>query len=182
MLPLLDLMCYIGEIKFMDDLTYSDSASSKKRLSKRLLFFLLFFVVVLLLLGGLFYFLSQGSKEEPKTISLDQTPTVTEEVSETPTPTEIDRSEIDLAVQNGSGVAGAAGKIADSLKKLGYNITSTGNADNFDYEDITIQVKKGQEDLLSALQEDLSKEFTVGSSSATLSANLTYDALIIVGK
>lgn len=39
-----------------------------------------------------------------------------------------------VEVLNGSGVAGAAGKIADALKEKGYQVVSIGNADSFGYE------------------------------------------------
>jgi cytoskeletal protein RodZ len=75
------------------------------------------------------------------TVTPTSTPKPTSKVTPTPakgtpTPTSssgVERSNLDVAVLNGSGEAGAATKASDALKKLGYNVVSSGNADNFDY-------------------------------------------------
>ena len=85
-------------------------------------------------------------------------------------------------MQNGSGVVGAAKKAADALKELGYGISSTGNADNYDYTNVTIQVKSGKSNFLSLLQKDLGSSYTVGTASADLTVTSSADALVIVGK
>jgi len=109
------------------------------------------------------------------TILPTDTPSATPSATLAPTP-------LTVQVLNGSGVAGAAGKIATSLKTLGYTVTSTGNADTFDYKNIVIEVKKSEASALTKLKTDLSKDYTVGSTSATLSASNKTDAIVIVGK
>lgn len=96
--------------------------------------------------------------------------------------TGLDRSKLTIEVQNGSGVVGAAKKAADILKELGYVISSTGNADNYDYTNVTIQVKSGKSNFLSLLKKDLGSSYTVGTASADLTATSSADALVIVGK
>lgn len=103
----------------------------------------------------------------------------------TPTPTgsatSLDRSLLKVAVLNGSGEAGAATKASDALKKLGYDVVSSGNADNFDYADTQIQVKSTKKNYLSQLKSDLSDTYTIGSATADYTGT-DADAVVIVGK
>lgn len=94
----------------------------------------------------------------------------------------LDRSSLSVEVKNGGGVAGAAGKASDFLKNLGYKVVSVGNADNFDYQSIVIEVKSAESSFLSLLKKDLATDYTIGSTSADLSATSSADALVIVGK
>lgn len=109
------------------------------------------------------------------------TPTKTS-VNPVDSATGLDRSAISVAVQNGSGEAGAAGKAADFLSGLGYKIGSTGNADNYDYVNVTIQVKSAASKYMSLLKKDLGFSYTVGTTSADLASSFASDALVIVGK
>ena len=94
----------------------------------------------------------------------------------------LDRSDLSVEVKNGGGVAGAAGKVSDFLKNLGYKVVSVGNADNFDYQSVVVEVKSAKSSFLSLLKKDLSTSYTIGSTSADLSATSSADALVIVGK
>lgn len=93
----------------------------------------------------------------------------------------LDRSKLSVIVQNGSGIEGTAGKAADVLKELGYN-TSTGNAGNYNYKGLTIKIKKTKSDFLDLLKNDLSKNYTITTTSSDLSSDSPTDALIIIGK
>lgn len=184
-------------------------AQSEKRSSKRII---LIVVAVLLLGGGIFAatrFLGTSTSQPEKT---EATPTPTEFVfpTDTPTPetsptkepspttkatptkappantidkaTGLDRAKLTVAVRNGSGTAGEAGKASDTLKGLGYTVSAIGNADNFDYVDVTIQVKSSKSNYLSLLRSDLSSSYTVGTASASLADSSSTDAVVIVGK
>jgi hypothetical protein len=94
----------------------------------------------------------------------------------------LDRSKLSVTVQNGSGEAGVAGKGAATLKHLGYNVAGTGNADNFDYSNVVIQIKSASNDFLSLLKDDLGLSYTIGSTSADLPDSFSSDALVIIGK
>ncbi len=94
----------------------------------------------------------------------------------------LDRSKLSIAVTNGSGIEGAGGKVANTLKELGYNVVSTGNADNYNYTGITIKVKKGKSNFIDLLKKDLSKDYTVSSSSSDLPLDSPTDSLVIIGK
>lgn len=170
---------------------------------------LFLFILLLIIVGGLIYggskFLGLG-KKTPVAPSPTPTPseaifptdTPTPEVSKkpavsnTPTPkptvnpvdktTGLDRSDLSVEVQNGSGVSGAASKLSDSLKGFGYHIVSVGNADKSDYEKVLVLVKESKKSYLSLLTKDLGTSYSVGSSSADLSASASADARVIVGK
>ena len=94
----------------------------------------------------------------------------------------LDRSKLSIAIQNGSGVEGTAGKAGNILKDLGYNVTSTGNADNYNYKGVTIKVKKEKGNFLGLLKKDLSKNYTVSATSSDLPSSSPPDAVIIIGK
>jgi len=102
----------------------------------------------------------------------------------TPTPTTtsgLERSNLDIAVLNGSGEAGAATKASDVLKKLGYNVVSSGNADNFDYAETEIKVKSTKKTYLDLLKGDLEDDYTIGSATSDYTGSEA-DAVVIVGK
>lgn len=94
-----------------------------------------------------------------------------------------DRSRLQIAVLNGSGIPGAAKQMSSALSSLGYTVKTVGNADNFSYQGVTIKVTKnlGTSDL-SLLKQDV----TANASSATVSVvtdnTIAEDAEVIVGK
>lgn len=184
--------------------------ASKKR--RRFLFLILaiIFIVVLILLGSKFLGTKSANKEgsvtptptefiipsDTPTPEVSQSPTPTPKPTKAPTPTAkssssgdsvdsatgLDRKDLSVAVQNGSGEVGVAGKAADILKNLGYSIASTGNADNYNYSGVTIQVKNAQKAYLPILKKDLGSDYTISSATSDLTASSSADALVIVGK
>lgn len=178
------------------------SPAPKKR--NKFLPLLLVVIVIALLFFGARQFLSPKTESEivvtPTPTLMEEEPTPTEEpeasptpeVTSTPTPkptqnpvdkaTGLDRSDVSVAVQNGSGEKGVANQASDILKNLGYHILSIGNADNFEYENVVIQIKPTKSAYLPLLKNDLDDSYTIGSTSATLSASSSADALVIVGK
>lgn len=120
------------------------------------------------------------------------TPEEEEEAKPTPTPTKkpavtgtdqatgLDRANLSVVVQNGSGEAGVAGTMKSKLEGLGYVVSGTGNADNFDYAQTVIRVKSSKSDFLNLLKKDLSGSYTIGTASADYTGS--GDGLVIVGK
>ncbi len=192
----------------MEDSAFPTPAITKSpKKSKRFLFLVVAIVIIIIIffLGSNFL----GSKNKKENSEITPTPTEFQIPTDTPTPssseeptstpkptssptpktasnpvdkaTGLDRSKLSVEVQNGSGEAGVAGKGAGILKDLGY-LTSTGNADNFDYSNVTVKVKSTKSDYLSLLKKDLSASYTIGSSSSDLSASSSADALVIIGK
>jgi hypothetical protein len=92
------------------------------------------------------------------------------------------KSSTTVLVENGSGTAGAASKMASTLRGLGYMVTGTGNAATFDYTNVTIQVKKSKSAILSSLKKDLSASYTIDSTSTSLPESSSTDAVVIIGK
>lgn len=181
--------------------------ASKKRKRFVFLFFAIVFILLLIYVGSKVLNSNKSSQEADITptpteefIIPTDIPAPTEELTSTPTQkptaiptpksstssidktTKLDRKDLTVIVQNGSGEKGVAGKVADILKGIGYNVTSTTNADNFDYSDITIQVKSTKSDFLPVLKKDLSSDYTIGSSTSDLSSSSSADAVVIVGK
>lgn len=149
------------------------------------------------MLGGVIFFATRGSspEEEAESLELPQnsepseiiTPTTSPTPSLSPTPSEkpkenVNKSSLKVAVQNGSGEGGVAAKAAVVLKDAGYSVTLTGNADNFDYIDVTIKVKSIKKGFLAGLEKDLSGTYTIGKATSDLSSDASYDALVIIGK
>lgn len=120
------------------------------------------------------------------------TPTPTPVPTPTPTPkpsanpidseTGLDRSKLNVVIENGSGQAGVASKASDYLTGLGYNVSSTANADNYNYTNVTIQVKSGKSDYLALLKKDLGFNYTIGDTSSDLPDSASEDALVIIGQ
>ena len=121
------------------------------------------------------------SKPTPKS-GPTVTPTPKKTTNTTENTTSLDRSALSVAVFNGNNVTGAASKMSTFLKELGYSVSSVGNADTFDYKDVTILIKVGKKDYLPLLKKDLEGTYTIGLTSEDLTASSSADAHIIVGK
>ncbi|MBP7832566.1 MAG: LytR C-terminal domain-containing protein [Candidatus Levybacteria bacterium] len=126
---------------------------------------------------------------EPET---DGSPAPTSSTTTTPAPTsaggssssvdpvtKLDRADLTIVVQNGSGEAGVANVMKEKLEDLGYVVSSTGNADNFDYTETVIQVKAASKDFVSLLRKDLGDDYTIGSATSDYTGS--GDAVVIVG-
>jgi hypothetical protein len=144
-------------------------------------------VIILFILGavvgGILYFQKGVSETTPQETPATQAP----EETQTPTPFEeegVDLSLIKISVLNGSGIAGEAGKIKDLLVDSGFSDENinTGNADSYDYEDISISLKgEMSEEVADAIGESLFG-YVITISEDELQESSTYDAVIIVGK
>ena len=196
----------------MEDVSFQSPALNKSaKKPKRFIFWIVIIIVIgVLALMGFNFFGGKNQESDSDKItptptefiiptdtptpSLSEKPTPTSKPASTPVPTSkpsanpidsatgLNRSKLSIAVQNGSGETGVAGAGSSFLKNLGYSVVSTGNADNFDYTNVTIQVKSTKSEFLSLLKKDLGTDYTVGASSSDLSASSSADALVIIGK
>lgn len=185
---------------------FNYSSPEMPRKPKKFIYVILFLVILVgfFLTRNLFF----GSNKEKKSPETTPTPTEFQFPTDTPAPsisptseaekptvtptsktvnpvdasTGLDRSTLSVEVQNGSGETGVASKGSTVLKGFGYKVASTGNADNFNYENVTIQVKSTKANYLALLKKDLGFSYTVGSTSADLASTFTADALVIIGK
>lgn len=190
---------------------YSAFYKKTTKRPKGILFILSFLVIILIgIFVGLRFFSIDSFIASITKNEISSTPTKTPEPTMTPEPTteeikrsvtpspsekkgvptsttkvgidKLDRALLTVDVQNGSGEAGAAKKIANVLISLGYKTGTVGNADTFDYTGITIQVKSTKANYLEQLKKDLSENYTVFSATKDLPSSSTADALVIYGK
>lgn len=195
----------------MDDVAFEGIPAYNKRSYRRPrgFVFIVIFILLLLILAFIgIRLLGAQNENEQQVVDLEPSPTATiptpiptSEVTPTqtntkttptggkPSPTktaiktgDTSRNNISVEVLNGSGTAGAAKAVASSLEKLGYTISRFGNADSFEYKNITISVKSTKSELLSLLKNDLSSDYIIGSTSAKLPSTSSSDAVIIIGK
>lgn len=142
------------------------------------------FTISFFVTNGSGSFASVSSLVNQTTITPTDAVQFTPEPTREPTPTEapiaVAKEELKIRVLNGSGTSGVAGKVATLLKEAGYTDVSTGNADEYDYEDVTIRYVKEAAGALPDVQKALENSYTV---SETEEAALNEVALeIVVGK
>jgi hypothetical protein len=100
--------------------------------------------------------------------------------SPSPSPSPIARSIFKIRVLNGTTTSGLAGKTADTLKGLGYQIDKTGNAPKQDVAQTQVSVKSGDGALAEQLVKDLAGTFEA-SVAGNLASSDTADAEVIIG-
>lgn len=150
--------------------------------SKSIFLWIAIIFVVALLTGGGLMIAVRGMPALPF-LAAKPTPTPTPMPTPPPTPTpSVNRADLKLQVLNGGGVVGAGSKMKSFLEGKGYKVENVGNASNYSYESTQILVKPGKEEFLSLLESDLKTDYTLGTASATLPDDNSYDAQVIVGK
>ena len=144
-------------------------------------------LILLIILGVGTFLNSKGDNLlSKKNDSKKELETIVPSPAEEPTPTviEVDRSSLIIQVLNGSGESGVAGTMSELLIEKGYSEDiDTGNADNYDYAETVVQIKKDKEDeFLDTLLDDLKKDYSLSSEIETLDEESEFDVVIIVGK
>jgi LCP family protein required for cell wall assembly len=76
-------------------------------------------------------------------------------------------SAVTVAVKNGSGITGLAGKAGDALKAAGFTVASTGNADKASYTTTEIHYGPGDQALAATLAAQIPGATQVADSTAT---------------
>lgn len=150
-----------------------EQKSQEKKSGKKLLIIIV--VLAALLFGGYF---AVRSITQPSPVTTISTP------APTPAPTSqpvLNRSDWSLEILNGSGVTGAARKIADQVQILGYLVVKTGNADKDSYPLSQILVKKELESQVELVVADLKDIIKIASVAGELKEG-TASARIIIGK
>lgn len=136
-------------------------------------------IACILLAGGagIYYLTSQKPKVAPvsriKKINIP---------SPTPTITYLDESKIQIAIENGSGRVGEAGKLKTILEKEKYTISTVGNAEK-DRKDTAISAKiTVPQKYITKLKTTLEEQYQVSSGAATLlEASASADIVITIG-
>lgn len=97
-----------------------------------------------------------------------------------PEPVEVDPASFFLTVRNGSGVTGGAQQMADTLIAGGYQVSETGNTDQFVYEETLVVYK---DDAMRPAAEAVVNELQIGRVIASNGFySFTTDVLVVVGK
>lgn len=163
-------------------------------------------IVVILLIGGFFLFQKANNNDQESSVTEERviiptdklsptlseediTPTIEEEqVDETPTPSPLpttgaitSRKSLNVQVLNGSGTIGVAGEAQTFLKDLGYTVVITGNADNYDYQGATINIKSSRSEYLDDIKSDLGDKYTINDETGTLESSSEFDVTVIIG-
>ena len=81
---------------------------------------------------------------------------------------------------NGTGIRGKASEVKDLLNKKGYLEILTDNADNFDYTESELQIKKSKNQAKSTLIKDLAENVSPFKESV-LPETESADVVIIIG-
>lgn len=109
--------------------------SDKK--SKKIIWIIIAIVIIAGIVGGVVYLLQTPEEamiEEASDASVEQ---VTPEP--TPIPEPVDKSDINIIILNGTGIAGEAGFLQEKLEDLGYVGIEVANAEDTDHE-VTIVI------------------------------------------
>lgn len=172
---------------------YITKSSNKKRLVT------IFFVVLLLIVAalGALYMLGSTTKH---TMQNPMNPVPTETITTAPTsiasssaqptsspsatvsPTTAAASSVSLSISilNGSGIPGAAGKVASALKTAGFTNVTTGNANAYTYTGITVYAKNKTD--LQQVQKTITAASTSMKVTASVDNTIPTDVEVIVGK
>ena len=153
----------------------------KRGLPRAMIVWAVIVIVAASLLG--FGLLSmKGKKPSLSGVFSKPTPTLAPTATPIPTPISPDRAELTIEVINGGGVAGAGSKMKALLEERGYKVSKVGNAKEYTYDKTEINLKASKNNYLATLEGDLKDNYPLGSSSATLAEDTSYDAQVIVGK
>jgi flagellar basal body-associated protein FliL len=182
-----------GNSAFQTQPAYVQKASNRKRL---IIIFLVVLVLIIAALGAL-YLLGSSAKHPT---SAPTAPVPTEAIVATPTPASTSAQltptgatgkvtptaaaakvgSLTVSVLNGSGIAGAAGETATSLKSAGFTNVTTGNATVYTYTGITIHVKDKAN--LAAVEKAVSDVNPNAKITSGVDPTLPTDVEVIVGK
>lgn len=153
------------------------------RSRKSIIFFIISIIVLsAVILGGAFYYKqfmtgSNALKETKQNKKV--TPTPTNSPTPTPTKVEIDKSKYSIKILNGSGTSGEAGRAKTYLEEEGFDVSSVGNADKFDYQKSVLEVSKDiDEDFLTELKSFISKKYPLEDTAETVTGEETITLII----
>lgn len=132
------------------------------------------------LLGGIVFY-----QKNIKDAELTETPVpteTTEEIVATSTPSAtLDLTKYEVAILNGSGIGGEAGKVKTILTDAKFVVSTTGNASTYDYTKTIVKAKSTVDAaFVSKLVDTLGTVYVVDKAQ-TLSTSSTSDVQVVVG-
>ncbi len=171
------------------------SSSSRRKLDlriphimslKTLIIFVISFVISFIVIFGLFRFNASKVKISIPKLASKTTPTPSPKPTVKPQPTpSVKREELKIIVLNGGGVVGKAKEISNFLLEEGYleAIPKNVEGSDFSYEETLIKVKKGKEDAVTFIIEDLEGYVEIDKKNVSeLDEEENADLIITIGK
>ena len=150
-------------------------------------------IILLAAAGGGWYFFMKDDQFSPKMEEKAPVEEKMEEASKEASKTEeasneavveeeLDLTDYDVQILNGSGTVGEAAVVEGLLKDAGFEGMDTGNADTYDYTDTKVQLKKATPSgVYSAIEDALSGDYDV-SKGDKLDDDADYDVVEVVGQ
>ncbi|MBI2011933.1 LytR C-terminal domain-containing protein [Candidatus Daviesbacteria bacterium] len=139
--------------------------------------------VVLLIYGAYYYFEGKPfSNSQPTNQTTDSAPSPSINISlPNASSSAVRKEEIKIKILNGSGVAGQAGRVRNSLLKLGFKNIEIGNDPNADGEKTVVEyISQVNSDILDEILSELKRSFK--NISTEKSKIDDFDVVIITGK
>lgn len=94
-----------------------------------------------------------------------------------------EREPVRVAVLNGSGVSGVAGKAADKLRQEGYNVVSVGNAGKFDYQHTQVIAQGADTDAAAMVAKALGvNPARKGKDTSDIGDTASAEVAVIIGR
>ncbi len=153
-------------------------------MKRRLIWNLIYTFGILIALISGFLLFKQGKKpEQTRSVSTVSTPvpTMVSEQEVLPTVEEVDVSQYNITVLNGSGKKGEAASVKELLEKEKYQVVSIGNADKQTYKETIIRTVEGAKgSFIDKLKATLSKLYLV-KEEVEKSDDTKSDVFLIIG-
>lgn len=148
----------------------------------------LWLLIGLIIIGALVFAFFKGigpfgqfRGDSAKTVSPTPESRAVSSPQASPETEEVDKSEPQIRVLNGSGEAGIASSVKDFLEELGWKVISIGNAESYEFDTSTVIFKEGFDKYKDALVKDLSEKYSVEVSSDSLEASDEADIEVTIG-
>jgi hypothetical protein len=158
------------------------NSASKSGSTKWLIIFIL---LLALGGGGVYYFATSGNEPiATPTPSYGVIPITDEETVAEPTPTStpvaVNKEDITIEVQNGTGTPGEAAFVQGKLKTLGYSEIKVGNASSTSNTDTIVTFTKS---VPVSVQDEIKKELEKSFKTVTVksTSSQTSDVIIVTG-
>jgi len=134
------------------------------------------------LLGGIIFYQNKISKSPAESTAPLDVPTATVEATPTSTPTTtVDLAKFKIAVFNGGGTPGEAGKAKTLLETAGFTVSSAGNAKSYSFTKTIIGAKSTvDKGFLDALTTALGKTYVVGTNE-TIATSSADSVVVTIG-
>jgi len=147
--------------------------------------FLVLGILILVLILGFIIFKNGSGDEDTKSEPTPYSDSMMEDTTEatpepTSTPKAVNKEDIKINIQNGTGIAGEAAYLQTQLKTLGFTNITAGNASSQDEKVTTVTFSKSLDqtivDEVTKKLKDLYQEVTVKTSSTA-----TTDIVVVTG-